>query len=188
MALNRSEIEKKLKQFEKEHENEVPVKWMRSGAGFFATPVFFLLISILYISMGQLTVQASIILISIILFIIAYRYVLFHNQKLLIYSDRIVYQWGFFEVKTKEMLFRNDDVRKLYSEDSVSIFSKFFSFSNFVIYDKNDVKFVMNPIHKPDDLMNLITMTVTEFMQYFDPDFQPDGRVHIDRNGERTSL
>ena len=81
------------------------------------------------------------------------------------------------------MLFRNDDVRKLYSEDSVSIFSKFFSFSNFVIYDKNDVKFVMNPIHKPDDLMNLITMTVTEFMQYFDPDFQPEGRVHIDRNG-----
>lgn len=188
---NNNDINRLIEEVYNKYENENPLEWKRDYS-FFYGPGIFLFFSTLFILIQQpnFFLVFSILLMNFIF--TSYNTLLFLNQRIYIYSTKLVYCYGLFNQKVKEFYYGTDDIAEVKAGFKSNLLQRKFNYANFYIINNKKLAFRMIFIKDPEALFELIVDKVVAFHREFVPDYQKppteiiksDGVYIENENGE----
>lgn len=180
--LTQKEFEERADRFYKEHLNETPDEWGRSYS-YFIYPSIFLVCSLFFIFVQRPTIFMVLLILAMNAIFSIYNILLWYNQRIYIYSDRLQYHYGLWKEYQKTFYFGSDDMVAIKSGLKMGLLQKKLNFANFYIINKNKLSFEMKRIANPDGLLDYLTNKVAEFNKYFDPTYKVPPREVINHKG-----
>lgn len=180
---NYKNFEEKAEEVYLKYKDEEPEIWGKS-IGFFASPLIFLIISIIYLVVQSSSGLFTIFNILILNFVfIMYRVLLYSNQSIKIYSTKLVYEYGLFKTYEKIFYYGTDDINAVKSGEKDNILKKTFNYSTFYLINQKGLGYSINYVNNADDLLDTITDKVVNFQKEFDPNYEREAVEIITKNG-----
>ena len=166
----KKKLEERINYVYNKYKDETPEEWERS-LSFFYGPTIFALMSIIFIYFKHNNLLTSIIVIAFAFSWFTYNLFEYMNQRIYIYSTKLVYHYGLWNHKEKEFYYDTPDIIGCQCGRQTRI-QKLLSYGSFFIINIDKKGFHLKHIGNPQELENHLKEKVNQYYQEFDPEYR----------------
>lgn len=166
----KKKLEERINYVYNKYKDETPDEWERS-LSFFYGPTIFALMSIIFVYLKHHNLLMSILVIAFAFGWFTYNLFEYMNQRIYIYSTKLVYHYGLWNHKEKEFYYDTPDIIGCQCGRQSRI-QKLLSYGNFFIINIDKKGFRLKNIGNPQELENHLKEKVNQYYQEFDPEYR----------------
>lgn len=169
--MDNADIDSLIDRVYKKYENENPLEWKRD-ISFFYAPTICLLLSLFFITVQR---PPFMMIFSLLIFnfgYMAYNFMLFSNQRIYVYSTKLVYHYGILNQKVKTFIYGSDEISGIKAGMPLNVLQKTLGYGNFYIMHKSGLGLKIPFVKNPNGLFELLKEKFLQFNREFDPEYE----------------